>query len=46
MVPRAMRYDLLEAYTPGQERRMDPSEEYLQAALTARAAVAEKEGHA
>lgn len=34
-LPKAMRDRIWETYTPGQERRMDPSAEYLDAAMDA-----------
>lgn len=44
MLPKAMRQAILNAYVPGQERRMDPSEEYIEAALAAVEWLAAKEG--
>lgn len=44
MVPKALRDGLWDAYRPGQERRMDPSPEYLLAAARCVHAVAVKEG--
>lgn len=44
MVPKALRDGLWDAYRPGQERRMDPSPEYLLAAARCVHAVATKEG--
>jgi hypothetical protein len=44
MVPPADRRRVLSAYRAGQERRMDPSPEYLMAAMEAVIAVAIKEG--
>lgn len=35
MVPKLMQDAIWAAYRPGQERRMDPSMEYLDAAITA-----------
>lgn len=43
MVPRALQRDVWARYVPGQERRKDPSREYLNAAQAAIAAVAAKE---
>jgi len=34
-LPKAKRDAVLAAYVPGQERRMDPSDEYLEAAMDA-----------
>lgn len=45
MVPKALRDGLWAAYRPGQERRMDPSPEYLLAAARCVHAVATREGH-
>jgi hypothetical protein len=45
MVPKALRDGLWAAYKPGQERRMDPSPEYLLAAARCVHAVAVKESH-
>lgn len=45
MVPKAKQRALWAAYRPGQERRMDPSAEYLRAAAACVRAVAEAEGH-
>lgn len=44
MVPKALQHAVWEHYVPGQERRKDPSRDYLVAALAAVEAVAEKEG--
>jgi hypothetical protein len=44
MVPKRLQSALWSAYKPGQERRMDPSVEYLQAAAACVRAVAEAEG--
>lgn len=44
MVPKALRDGLWDAYRPGQERRMDPSPEYLLAAARCVYAVATREG--
>lgn len=44
MVPKRLRDGLWDAYRPGQERRMDPSPEYLLAAARCVHAVAVKEG--
>lgn len=43
MVPKPLRDAVWAAYVPGQERRKDPTNEYLEAAQTAIAAVADKE---
>lgn len=45
MVPRALQRRLLDAYRPGQERRMNPSVEYLHAAADCVRDVAAQEGH-
>lgn len=39
----ALRHELLDAYEPGQENRMDPSDEYIEVAQRCVAYVAEKE---
>ncbi|MGL5935872.1 MAG: hypothetical protein ACRCZI_09660 [Cetobacterium sp.] len=44
MVPKHLRDDVWDTYEPGQEQRMDPTEEYLAAAQAAIDAVATKEG--
>jgi hypothetical protein len=44
MVPRRLQAAVWDTYVPGQERRKDPTPEYLDAALAAVAAVAEAEG--
>lgn len=44
MVPRRLQRALWDAYRPGQERRMDPTVEYLHAAAECVRAVAEREG--
>ena len=44
MVPKPLRDALWAAYRPGQERRMDPTPEYLLAAARCVHAVATKEG--
>lgn len=46
MVPKRLRDGLWDAYRPGQERRMDPTAEYLLAAARCVHAVAVREGHA
>ena len=38
-VPKALRTELLDAYVPGQERRMDPTDHYLDVAFRCIAAV-------
>lgn len=43
-VPRDLQQAVWAAYEPGQERRKDPSEAYLEAARAAVNAVAEQEG--
>jgi hypothetical protein len=43
-LPKAMRDDLWAAYVPGQERRMDPSAEYLEVARRCINHIAEREG--
>lgn len=43
MVPKPMRDAIWAAYRPGQERRMDPSSEYIDAAMAAVNFVAERE---
>lgn len=43
MVPKAMRDAVWDAYVPGQERRMDPTDEYLAVTRTAIDYVAAKE---
>lgn len=43
MVPKKLRDALWAAYVPGQERRKDPTLEYLDAALACMNAVAERE---
>ena len=45
MVPKAQQRALWAAYVPGQERRMDPTADYLYAAAACVRAVAEAEGH-
>lgn len=44
MVPRTLQREVWATYVPGQERRKDPTGEYLDAALVAIEAVATKEG--
>lgn len=44
MVPNSLRETLWAAYAPGQERRMDPTPEYLDAAMACVNAVADREG--
>lgn len=44
MVPKVLQDSVWDAYVPGQERRMDPTGAYLNAAMAAVNAVAEKEG--
>lgn len=41
-VPTAIKRDVLRHYSPGQEQRMDPSDEYLEAMKAAIAAVGKK----
>ena len=45
MVPKPLRDAVWAEYTPGQERRKDPTREYLTVARRAINAVAVKEGH-
>lgn len=44
MVPRAMQNNIWAQYVPGQERRKDPTEAYLQATREAINYVAKREG--
>lgn len=44
MVPRKLQRALWAAYVPGQERRMDPTADYLNAAANCVRSVAEQEG--
>lgn len=44
MVPKPLQRALWAAYKPGQERRMDPTPEYLRAAAACVRSVAEAEG--
>lgn len=46
MVPKAMQDAIWAAYVPGQERRMDPTPEYLDAAMAAVEEVARLEAAA
>lgn len=46
MVPKALRDRVWATYVPGQERRKDPTPEYMEAQRAAVRAVAEKEGRA
>jgi hypothetical protein len=43
MLPKGLRDDIWATYKPGQERRKDPSPEYLEAALNAVQWLAAKE---
>lgn len=44
MIPQDMRDKLWDLYVPGQERRKDPTREYVEYALSLVRYVAEKEG--
>jgi hypothetical protein len=43
MVPRPLQARVWDTYVPGQEQRIDPTADYLDAAMAAVAAVAAKE---
>jgi hypothetical protein len=45
-LPKALRDRVWDAYVPGQEKRMDPSEDYLEVARAVQAWIAEHEGAA